>query len=513
MILAAVVTSAFLGVIAAVAIYHLFLFAVLRASAYLAYGTYLLALIAFEFVRSPLPPALGITADLSWIFWWSFAALAPLGYWLFISFLDLRTLQPKLDRVFLAVAIVTALAALLAPWQQHDYTHAVELLALILLAVATGAVFTAWRRGVRVARYFGLAYAGLFAGALARAVYDVAGAKLGPFTPFAAAGIETGTVFQALTLALGLADRIAAANEERDRAQRRTIEEIGSLNVAYSRFVPRAFLDLLGADDVRDVHLGDGIERTLAVLFSDVRSFTTISESLAPREIFGFINALLSRTGPVVREHGGIVDKYVGDAIMALFPGGAADAVRAGIGLQGAVDAFNAERATRGEVPIAVGVGVHAGSLMLGTIGEAERMDGTVIADAVNVASRIEGLTKFYGARMLVSDTVAATLADDVTRRYLGNVVVKGTSQPIGLYEVIAADTPARRRVKQQTASRFDAAVATFVAGHFADAARAFEDVLAADPDDGAARRLLSRALDLATQSVTWSGADVALEK
>ena len=94
-------------------------------------------------------------------------------------------------------------------------------------------------------------------------------------------------------------DRIAFANEERDRAQRRTIDEISTLNVAYSRFVPRAFLDLLGKDDVRDVRLGDGIEREMTVLFSDVRSFTTISESLSPNETFGFINGLLSATGPV----------------------------------------------------------------------------------------------------------------------------------------------------------------------------------------------------------------------
>jgi adenylate cyclase len=511
--LAAVVTSAFLGVIAAVAIYHLFLFAVLRANAYLAYGTYLIALIAFEFVGSSLPVALGLELDLNWLFWWSFAALAPLGYWLFRAFLDLPAMQPRLDLAFRAFAAVVCAAALLAPWMPHAYTRLVEALALLLLALAATSVFVAMRRGVRVATFFGLAYAGLFAGALARAAHDVAGAKLGPFAPLAAAGIETGTVFQALTLALGLADRIAVANEERDHAQRRTIEEISSLNVAYSRFVPRTFLDLLGADDVRDVRLGDGIERTMAVLFSDVRSFTTISEALAPREIFGFINALLSRTGPVVRECGGIVDKYVGDAIMALFPGGPPDAVRAGIGLQTAVDAFNVERLRNGEAPIAVGVGVHAGALMLGTIGEAERMDGTVIADAVNVASRIEGLTKFYGARMLVSDAVVAALDDDLARRFLGNIVVKGTSQPIGLYEIIAADLPARREAKARTAPRFDAAVATFVAGAFADAARAFEDVLAADPQDGAARRLLERALDLATRRVAWTGADVAVEK
>jgi class 3 adenylate cyclase len=504
--------GAFFGLIAAVAIYHLLMFAILRVPEFLSYGTYLAALAAFQLGREPRYLAvLGLGADANALFWWSFSALAFFGYWLFRSFLSLRAMQPRAERIFLALTCVLALSAAAEPWLLW-LSNPIKLIVLAILVVAGWTLTVAVRRHVRVATYFGIAYAGFFAGALMWFVWNLAGARLGAFEPVFRSGVELGTVFQALTLALGLADRIAAANEERDRAQRRTIEEISSLNVAYARFVPTAFLDLLGKRDVRDVALGDGVERELTVLFSDVRSFTTISEALTPGETFGFINDLLSRTGPVIREHGGIVDKYVGDAIMALFAGAVDEALRAAIAVQDAVAAFNLQRTQAGLAPIAVGVGLHRGSLMLGTIGEAERMDGTVIADAVNVASRVEGLTKYFGARVLITDELRAALADPeaYAMRYLGRVAVMGKRAGVGVYEVLDGDPPERRAAKHATAATFAEAVEAFVAGAFNEAAEAFAGVLARDDGDGAARYLRSRAVDLAGTGVSWEGVDRA---
>ncbi len=505
--------GAFFGLIAAVAIYHLLMFLVLRVPEFLSYGTYLAALALFQLGREPqYLPVLGIRADPLALFWWTFSALAFCGYWFFSSFLSLRTLQPQAGRAFFALTCVFAIAALFAPSQPPSYTTGMEVLALVLLIIAAWTLLVALRQRVRVAVYFGVAYAGFFAGALMWFVWNIAHAGLGPLEPVFRLGLELGSAFQALTLALGLADRIAFANEERDRAQRHTIEEISTLNVAYSRFVPRAFLDLLGKDDVRDVRLGDGIEREMTVLFSDVRSFTTISEALSPNETFGFINGLLSRTGPVVREYGGIVDKYVGDAIMALFPGPADDGLRAAIALQGAVAAHNVERAANSLPPIAVGVGLHRGSLMLGTIGEHERMDGTVIADAVNVASRVEGLTKYFGARVIVTGEIRAALTDPgaYTMRYLGRVAVMGKRQGVGLYEVLDGDPPERRAAKIATAGAFASAVTAFIAGEFAHAQAGFADVLRSDDADGAARYLHARAVELAAAGDLWEGVDQA---
>jgi adenylate cyclase len=504
--------GAFFGLISAVAIYHLLMYAVLRVPEFLSYGAYLAALAIFQLGREPQYLAvLGLHVDGNTLFWLSFSLLAFLGYWLFHSFLSLRTMQPRLERVFFALTCVLAVTAALAPLNAW-FGEGAKAFALADLIVAGCALVAAVRMGVRVATFFGIAYAGFFIGAVMWFVWNIAGASLGAFAYTFEHGVEFGTVFQALTLALGLADRIAFANEERVRAQRRTIDEISTLNVAYSRFVPRAFLDLLGKDDVRDVRLGDGIEREMTVLFSDVRSFTTISESLSPNETFGFINGLLSATGPVVRKHGGIVDKYVGDAIMALFPTNADDALRAAIGLQEAVTAHNRERAEERQLPIVVGVGLHRGSLMLGTIGEHERMDGTVIADAVNIASRVEGLTKYFGARVMVTDSVRSALADpnDYEMRYLGRIAVKGTSAGVGMYEVIDGDPPERLVAKHATAADFAAAVSAFVDGAFDDAAARFDGVLEVDSHDEAARYLQSRARELARADAPWDGFDRA---
>jgi len=149
---------------------------------------------------------------------------------------------------------------------------------------------------------------------------------------------------------------------------------------------------------------------------------------------------------------------------------------------------------------------------MLGTIGEHERMDGTVIADAVNVASRVEGLTKYFGARIIVTDEVRSALIDPgaYTMRFLGRIAVMGKRQGVAMYEVIDGDPPDRRMTKLATAEGFDAGVSAFVAGAFAAAAEHFAAVLAADAADGAATYLQGRALELTGSGLPWEGVDVA---
>ena len=139
-------------------------------------------------------------------------------------------------------------------------------------------------------------------------------------------------------------------------------------------------------------------------------------------------------------------------------------------------------------------------------------MDGTVIADAVNVASRVEGLTKYFGARVIVTGEIRAALADPdaYTMRYLGRIAVMGKRQGVGLYEVIDGDPPERLAAKRKTATAFAGAVTAFVDGAFAEAAERFTDVLRLDDVDGAARYLHGRALELAASGVPWEGVDQA---
>ena len=209
-----------------------------------------------------------------------------------------------------------------------------------------------------------------------------------------------------------------------------------SLLRAYGRFVPHSFLGFLKKESVIDLQLGDHVQREMTVLFSDIRSLTTLSETMTPQENFDFVNAFLRRVGPVIRDHGGIVDKYIGDAVMALFPGTGTDAARAAIAMQQRVAEYNVQRRAQGYVPIAIGVGLHTGRLILGTVGESERMNSTVISDAVNLASRLEGATKHYGVRIIVSEGTRAQLDPSANfgLRFLDRLQVKGKSEPIAIY-------------------------------------------------------------------------------
>lgn len=178
------------------------------------------------------------------------------------------------------------------------------------------------------------------------------------------------------------------------------LEAESALSNAAKRFVPNEFISLLGHKSLADVKLGEQVYQEMSILFTDIRNFTALSEALTPQENFQFINHYLSWMEPAIIENRGFIDKYMGDAIMALFSGTADDAVKAGISLLVRLQQFNEERVKEGWEPIKIGIGINTGSLLLGTVGGTQRMDTTVISDAVNLASRLEGLTKQYGISM-----------------------------------------------------------------------------------------------------------------
>ena len=406
---ARVLFGLYFGLLLAVGVYHVLMFAVLGGLEFLTYGLYMGALLLQEVARTEYIDVLipGAAIDHHAAFVLSIALLAVAGYAFFNTFLRLSRAQPVLNRILLVcvgIEVLASIAAARAGDARLD--GAVVAFAFVTLAVGLAGAVRAFAMGERSARFLLLAYSGF--------AFGLAATVLRRFVPglpeWSGVGFEVGTAFEALTLALGVADRIASANEERDRERLGRIEEQRSLTASYARFVPEAFLRMLGKADVRSVDLGDRASRRTTVLFTDVRSFSTLSEAIAPDETFGFVNELLSRTGPIIRAHNGIVDKYIGDAIMALFPGGVADALGAGFGMQGEIAALNRERELTGHAPIAMGIGIHVGDVILGIVGEVERLDGTAIGDAVNLASRLEGLTKIYGSAIIISDDAAREL-------------------------------------------------------------------------------------------------------
>ena len=262
---------------------------------------------------------------------------------------------------------------------------------------------------------------------------------------------------------------------------------IAKTNEALGRFVPRHFLELLGREAITDVQLGDQVERTLPVMFGDVRNFTSVAEIIGSAQTFAFLNALLSRIGPAVRTEGGFVDKYIGDAFMALFPSSLDAALRAAIRIQRELDAFNAEGLAPLGQPVQLGLGLHVGAMHLGTIGENERFEATVVSDAVNLASRLEALTKVFGVRAIVTENVISGAQDAYDVRHLGAVKVRGKAHSVGVYDLIAADADDQRALKLETRARFEEGILAFAGSNFEAAHAAFRHVAAVNPEDGAA--------------------------
>ncbi len=139
-------------------------------------------------------------------------------------------------------------------------------------------------------------------------------------------------------------------------ARIKTHIELSKINTAYGRFVPHEFLRFLERDSIVDLRLGDQVQKEMSILFADIRSFTTLSEEMSPKQNFDFINSYLSRVGPVIRKHKGFIDKYIGDAVMALFPEAAEDALRAAIEMQEQVSLYNIHRQKTGYLPLAIGL-------------------------------------------------------------------------------------------------------------------------------------------------------------
>lgn len=275
-----------------------------------------------------------------------------------------------------------------------------------------------------------------------------------------------------------------------------------------SRFVPTEFLEVLGKESILNVRLGDAVEREMTVLFSDIRSFTAISEQMTPEENFKFLNSYLRHVGPVVRQHRGFIDKYIGDAIMALFPHQPEDALHAAVSLQRQVKAFNVERSSSNAPTLSIGIGLHHGLLMLGTIGEERRLEGTVIADAVNIASRLEGLTKEFGASILVSGTTLFGLQErgGFRCRYLGEVGLRGRAESVSLHEVFDSDPEDLAAHKEATRDTFEKAIHAWIAGDIDDALTGFNDVYEKDQRDGAAEYYLTLIRDESDPSKKSSG-------
>jgi two-component system sensor histidine kinase ChiS len=297
-------------------------------------------------------------------------------------------------------------------------------------------------------------------------------------------------------------------------AQEKLTEEIQKQLTLFRKFVPEEFLQNLNKENWIDVKLGDHVEREMTIMFSDIRSFTSISEKMSIQDNFEFINSFLYHVSPSIQAQRGFVDKYIGDAVMALF-NHTEDAIEAGIGMHKSLLQYNVERQQRGALPIHMGIGLHSGNLMLGVIGVENRMQSTVISDAVNLASRLESLTKYYGSSLLVSQNVLLANKETYPTRFLGKIKVVGKTQTIEIYEILSAEPDEISEKKNASKSFFEEGLQLYFNKKFAEASVAFTQSLKAFPNDKAALHYLQESAHYMLTGVPeeWDGTDTLLQK
>lgn len=295
------------------------------------------------------------------------------------------------------------------------------------------------------------------------------------------------------------------------------ITHLKEMNQASSRFVPQEYLGFLEKDSITNIGLGNHVTGEMTVMFSDLRGFTAVSETMTPQENFAFINSYLGRVSPVVRQHNGFIIKYLGDGIHAIFPQSADDGVRAGIDTLEQVNDYNEYRRTKDRLPIATGIGVNSGYMMVGIVGEQDRMQGDAFSDDVNLTARLEGLTKIYGTTFIISRATYERLEDPdrYSIRYLDKVQVVGRTNALDLYEVYDADLPRFRALKQDSQAEYEAALELYFNREFESAQAKLFGVLQRNPRDKVAWHHLVNATRLADNGAPegWSGVTVMTKK
>ncbi|MGB3510714.1 MAG: adenylate/guanylate cyclase domain-containing protein [Microcoleaceae cyanobacterium] len=292
--------------------------------------------------------------------------------------------------------------------------------------------------------------------------------------------------------------------------RRKAIKDLELERNAFARFVPSEYLRFFGRENIVNIKLGDHVIREASILFSDIRSFTSIAETMTPQEIFDFINSYLGSVSPVIRNYNGFILKYIGDGIMAAFPNRANDALNAGIAHIGRVKEYNRENKKAGNPAIKIGIGIHIGHIMVGIVGESQRFQADALSDSVNLTARLESLTKIYGVSILISDSVFNKLENPTNYniRFIDRATVKGRKGAIDLYEVLDGEEEKIIDLKLKTQKQFALALQLYVQGKWSLAQHYFQQVLNINEADRTALLYLKRIDKLKTQidPQNWDG-------
>ena len=438
------------GLLCLMMCYNLLLFFSARDRAFLYYTAYVLPFAVFMCYLYGYAHFLApeIAAATTGLFIPLFGILTTTGAALFAGqYLLLKVNYPFGRTLLLGVQLASIIASLMLPFIGNETRN-------ILANVVPfgGACLVLWcvlvclKRGFRPARYFLLAWGVLLFSVF---YFILTNNAVIPANFFSVYSMIFGVTLEAVLLSLALGFRIASFKSAEEKSQRDKLEREIQLSASFARFVPRQFLNFLGQKSILDIHQGNSIRQKLTILFSDIRGFTSATEESAAEVTFRFLNYYLARMEPIIQRHGGFIDKFIGDAIMALFPGNPRQALEAAGRMQNEVRLIRKDLAipefSRFSANFNIGIGLSYGEIILGTVGSPARLETTVIGDAVNLAARIESVTKNYNAKVLFSDSLAHQLQFSETAggeeslhfREIDSVLVEGKKNPVVLFELL----------------------------------------------------------------------------
>ncbi len=301
-------------------------------------------------------------------------------------------------------------------------------------------------------------------------------------------------------------------------------EAANRLTRLFEKFVPKGFLERIAPEGLESLRFGTAESDEATILFSDIRSFTDLSEPLSPQELMDFLNDYLKMMNMSIMVNHGFVDKFIGDAVMAIFDrteqssNDARNALNAGMGMLQVLGTMNQKRKRQGQIPISIGIGIHTGPVVFGTLGFEERMDSTVLGDAVNLASRLESLTKYYGASLLFSDQTFEALGDEKENlliRKIDTVMVKGRKQPVTIYELFNSDSPDVQSAKKMVMQSLEEPLSLYRQKKWMEAEQLFTDLARNQPLDSLPTIYVERCQNLLENSPSddWAGVHVFNEK
>jgi adenylate cyclase len=289
------------------------------------------------------------------------------------------------------------------------------------------------------------------------------------------------------------------------------------------RVVSRAFEQYLSPVVIRDLmkdpaglRLG-GEKREITVFFSDIKAFSTFSEKMSAEELVAFLNVYLGAMTDVILERRGVVDKYIGDAVVAFWgaperlENDAREACLAALEQREALARLNQRFRAEGRPEIAIRAGLNRGPASVGNMGSAQRFAYTAMGDTVNIASRLEGANKFFGTSFMISESVRSAAGETIVTRRLGKIRVVGKAMPVEVHELVAARGSAGEAALRRIEA-YEKALALLAAGEYSQAGALFEEYLAGGADH-AAERCLTLARDLEARKASWDGVFELSEK